>query len=167
MRGQWSRLWMLVARDAAVIGFTLWLWSLALAQPSSWPLGSAVAVLTALCGYLLHEWGHLFGALYKRCVFELPPTPFSSPFLFRFDREQNSRPQFFGMALGGFVSSILTVLFLLIVLPWNLLPSQLTLALTGLGVLATLVIEVPEFLRVWHGAPIPNGAAFVSSPKSG
>jgi len=84
--------------------------------------------------------------------------------LFRFDNIRNSRKQFFSMALGGFASSIVTVAFLLLVLPWSLLASQIALALTALGVLATLVIEVPEFWRVWRGGPLPTGAAFVSQP---
>jgi hypothetical protein len=165
MQGQWRRLAALLTRDAIILGIALWVWSQALAHPGSWPLAVGAAVLTALCGYLLHEWGHLLGALAWRCAFELPPTPFSSPFLFRFIRDRNNRPQFFAMALGGFAASILTVLGLLAALPWTLLASQLTLALTGLGVLATLVIEVPEFLRVWRGAPIPRGAAFISKQE--
>lgn len=167
MQGQWGRLAALTLRDAAIIGLTAWLWSGVLAAGGSplW-LSGLLALLTALCGFLLHEWGHLLGAMSWRCAYVLPSTTFESPFLFRFDRDANTRPQFFAMALGGFVSSILTVGFLLVALPWTLPASQLTLALTGLGVLATLVIEVPEFLRVWRGAPIPDGAAFVSSQKS-
>ena len=35
------------------------------------------------------------------------------------------------------------------------------LVLTALGVIATFIVEVPEFMRVARGGPIPNGAAFV------
>lgn len=165
LTGQWGRLMMLVARDAASIGFTLWVWQLPAVQGGAWLMSAIAALLVTLCGYLLHEWGHLLGALAWRCRFELPRRPFESPFLFRFERDGNTRPQFFAMALGGFVASTLTVIFLALTLPWTLLASQIALTLTAVGVLATLVIEVPEFLRVWNGAPIPNGAAFVSADK--
>lgn len=161
MRGQWGRLSRLVARDAAILGLTLWVWQGSLATPDAWIPAIAAALLTAISGYVLHEWGHLMGALYKRCVFELPATPFETIFLFRFNRDQNTRPQFFSMALGGFVSSIITVIALVVILPWGPLATTLALTLTGLGVIATLIIEVPEFLRVWRGGPIPAGAAFI------
>ena len=43
---------------------------------------------------------------------------------------------------------------------------RVALILTALGVLATLIIEVPEFLRVARGGPIPDGAAFVSDAET-
>lgn len=158
MSGQWDRLVALIARDGAVVALVSWIW---MQQTGSLVLAALTALLTTVAAYLAHEWGHLLGALYKRCAFELPRTPFESPFLFRFNRDANRRDQFFGMALGGFASSILTVLALPLVLPWELLATKLTLVLVGLGVAATLVIEVPEFWRVWRGAPIPDGAAFI------
>jgi hypothetical protein len=161
MRGQWGRLIMLVARDAVILGLTLWVWRWSLTVPEVWGPAIAAALLTAVSGYVLHEWGHLIGALLKRCVFELPATPFETFFLFRFNRDQNTRPQFFSMALGGFVSSIITVIALVVLLPWGVLATALALTLTALGVIATLIIEVPEFMRVWRGGPIPAGAAFI------
>jgi len=161
MQGQWRRVLALLLRDVVVVGVAVLLWESVPRHPESVSLATITALLTTVVGYLAHEWGHLLGALYQRCAFELPRTPFESPFLFRFDREANSRPQFFGMALGGFAASLLTIVILPLVLPWQFLATKITLALVGLGVLATLVIEVPEFVRVWRGAPIPSGAAFV------
>lgn len=165
MRGQWQRLFRLLLRDAVAFAAILLLWRYAL--PLGTPLsraGIAVHALTALAtafaGYLLHEWGHLLGAWISGARFELP-RPFETFFLFRFDNLKSTRPQFFAMALGGFASSLLTVAALVLLLPRGLLASQIALVLTALGVLATLVIEVPEFLRVARGGPIPNGAAFV------
>jgi hypothetical protein len=160
MRGQWRWLWALIARDAVILAITVATWRWAMAAPEAW----APAALAAASGYVLHEWGHLLGALLKRAVFELPATPFETFFLFRFNRDANTRPQFFSMALGGFVASILTVIALLLWLPAGLLATTLALTLTGLGVLATLIIEVPEFWRVARGGPIPSGAAFIKAP---
>jgi len=164
MHGQWKSLLQLAARDGAVVAATMALWH-RLPAPAPVALAALAAVLTTVVGYLVHEWGHLLGALAARASVALPATPFEQLFLFRFDRTANSRPQFFAMALGGFAASILTVAALLIVLPRHTLAGVLALGLVGLGVTATLVIEVPEFWRVWRGAPIPDGAAFVSSPQ--
>jgi hypothetical protein len=167
MRGQWGRLARLAARDAAALALVAALWAVLL---GSAPEGRAAYVaLSVLCavavtglGYLAHEWGHLLGAIAAGAAFELPERAFESPFLFRFDRDRSSRPQFFAMALGGFAASIATVVAFLLLLPEGRLATWLALALLALGVAATLVIEVPEFWRVWRGAPLPDGAAFVS-----
>jgi len=161
MRGQWRKLLTLAARDSVLVALTLWLWA---GPPAGIPMAVLAALATTLVGYLAHEWGHLAGCLVGGARFELPAHPFASPFLFKFDRS-SSRPQFFAMALGGFAASILTVAVLLWLLPWDALAGQVALALVGLGVGATLAIEVPEFLRVWRGAPLPDGAAFVSGDK--
>ena len=165
MRGQWQRLFWLLLRDEAAFAAILLLWRYALQlSPPLSKAGIAVHALTALAtafaGYLLHEWGHLLGAWGSGSRFELP-RPFETFFLFRFDNLNSTRPQFFAMALGGFASSLLTVVALLLLLPGGVLASQIALALTALGVIATFIIEVPEFLRVARGGPIPNGAAFV------
>ncbi|MDB5985054.1 MAG: hypothetical protein JWR16_107 [Nevskia sp.] len=168
MDTQWNRFFALLLRDGLVIAAVLALWSYVLrlgAAHDTWSIGIHIltGLLTVFVAYLMHEWGHLLGAWAARSAFELPGVV-ETFFLFRFDNVRNSRKQFFSMALGGFASSIVTVAFLLLVLPWSLLASQIALALTALGVLATLVIEVPEFWRVWRGGPLPTGAAFVSQP---
>ena len=156
-----SRMLKLAVRDGVVAAATCALWA---APPDGVLLAALAALATTLVGYLLHEWGHLLGALAAGARFALPATPFESPFLFKFDRTGNTRGQFFAMALGGFAASIATVAVLVFVLPPGL-ATWLTLGLVGAGVLATLVIEVPEFWRVWRGGPLPDGAAFVSGPE--
>ena len=163
MRDQWRQLLQLILRDSVAVTLVIYVWQLQGAG------GLALAIITALLttalGYLAHEWGHLLGALAVGARIELPATPFESFFLFRFDRATNTRAQFFAMALGGFAASILSVVLFVLLLPGGGLATYLTLGLVGLGVAATLVIEVPEFWRVWRGGPLPNGAAFVSGPK--
>jgi len=165
MDKQWGRFFMLLLRDALFIVLTLALWqyALQLGKPLSAygiAIHSLTALATAFVGYLIHEWGHLLGAWGSRATFELP-MPFETFFLFRFDNLRSTRPQFFSMALGGFASSIVMVIFLVLALPSGVLATQIALTLTALGVLATFIIEVPEFTRVARGQPIPNGAAFV------
>ncbi|MDP3859929.1 MAG: hypothetical protein Q8Q73_19380 [Stagnimonas sp.] len=168
MYPQRNRLLALLVRDSLLIALTLalWSWTLELGRPQgAGPIAIhlATALMTVLCGYLVHEWGHLCGALLARGQVVLP-RPFESPFLFRFDLHRNSRRQFAWMASGGFVSSLLLVLLLVTVLPYALLASQVALGLVALGVLATFVIEVPEFWGVVvKGGPLPTGAAFVTT----
>jgi hypothetical protein len=163
------RLAWLLLRDGAAAGAVIGLWAVLLQGPDRGAGYLALSILAALLttglGYLAHEWGHLLGALAARSTVALPATPFESFFLFRFDRERNTRAQFFAMALGGFAASIASVALFVLLLPRGLLATQIALALVGLGVAATLVIEVPEFWRVWRGGPLPDGAAFVSGRK--
>ena len=168
MNQQWTRLFALILRDGLLIGVTLalWFWAVEFGKPQgALAIGTHIGagLMTVLCGYLLHEWGHLIGALMARGNVVLP-TMFESPFLFRFDLHRNTRRQFTWMASGGFVSSLLLVAFLVVALPYGLLATQIALGLTALGVLATFVIEVPEFWGVViKGGPLPTGAAFVTT----
>ena len=169
MHKQWNRFFAFLLRDSLIILLlvALWLYTLGLGKPHDlWSVAVhfATGLLTVFVGYLLHEWGHLLGAWAAGGTFVLPATVTETLFLFRFDNVRNTRRQFFSMSLGGFASSILVVAFLVIALPWSLLASWIALTLTAAGVLATLIIEVPEFMGVWRGGPMPTGAAFVSPP---
>jgi hypothetical protein len=169
MNRQWNRLFAFLLRDGAVALLLALLWRATLQQGAPhgagpWALQLGTGLLTVFVGYLLHEWGHLIGAWLAGGHFVLPATVTETMFLFRFDNVRNSRGQFISMSLGGFVSSILVVVALVLALPRNLPASWLALGLTALGVAATLIIEVPEFLGVVRGGPMPKGAAFVSPP---
>lgn len=157
----------LALRDAAVLLVTLAFWaadSLLRNGGGAAAMTAAISagVLTALTGYLVHEWGHLLAARASGSVVHLPER-LASVFLFRFDADRNSRAQFLAMSMGGFVASGLSVALLLKILPLDTTSGIVALALTGLGVLATIVLEFPAFYRVARGAAIPTGAAFVSS----
>lgn len=169
MHRQWNRFFAYLLRDSLIVLLlaALWMLTLNLGQPhAAGPvaLHVATALLTVFVAYLLHEWGHLIGAWAAGGSFVLPATVTETLFLFRFDNVRNSRAQFISMSLGGFISSILVVGFLVAALPRGLLASWIALGLVGLGVLATFVIEVPEFVSVVRGGPMPKGAAFVSPP---
>ena len=169
MDKQWNRFFAFLLRDSLIILLVvaLWLYTLGLGKPHDlWSVAVHVVtgLLTVFVGYLLHEWGHLLGAWAAGGSFVLPATVTETLFLFRFDNVRNSRRQFFSMSLGGFASSILVVAFLFSALPWSLLASWIALSLVAAGVLATFIIEVPEFMGVWRVGPMPTGAAFVSPP---
>ncbi len=156
----------LVLRDAALLAGALALWCAdAALRAESGVLPVVVAVATgagtALCGYLAHEWGHLLGALVGGARVHLPPNAWTV-FLFRFDADCNTRAQFLRMSVGGFAATAVVVALLVAVLPMEALSGRVALGLTALGVVATAVLELPPAWRVWRGAPIPHGAAYVS-----
>lgn len=159
----------LALRDLSILAATGLLWALD-ASLGDGTAATAVAVLagtlTAVCGFLLHEWGHLAGALLVRATVHHPETVFST-FLFQFDSDRNDRRQFLGMSFGGFAASALVVALLLVFLPRDALAGQLALALTLLGVVATVVLEFPPAWRVARGAPIPTGVVYRSSSGDG
>jgi len=159
-------------RDLALLGLTLvlWAWDTSLrAQPSS-ALSVGVALLTgsmtAVCGYLVHEWGHLMGAWAGGSVVHLPDSA-ASTFLFRFDSDRNTREQFLRMSWGGFLASGVSIVVLLLVLPLDTGAARVALVLVATGVAATLILEVPPFRRVARGAAIPTGAADRSAADEG
>jgi len=159
------------ARDAAIGLVTLALWWLdARMQVAGGLAALTVAVLagvmTAYCGYLVHEWGHLLGALSAGSVVHLPERVLSV-FLFQFDSDRNSREQFLRMSMGGFVASAATIAILFAILPLQATSGRLAAFLVVLGVVATFILEVPVAWRVAHGAPIPRGAAYRSSADAG
>ena len=122
--------------------------------------------MTAVCGYLVHEWGHLVGAWAGGSVVHLPESA-ASTFLFRFDSDRNTREQFLRMSWGGFIASGISIVVLLLVLPLDTWAARVALLLVAAGVAATLILEVPPFRRVARGAPIPTGAAYRSAADEG
>ncbi len=162
--------WKTALRDLGLLLLTLGLWRTDAALRASAGSGAtlvavAAGVLATVCGYLVHEWGHLLGAHAGRSLVHLPGG-FASLFLFRFDSDRNTRRQFLLMSAGGFLASALVVALFVCVLPWDALSGRVALVLTGLGVLTTAALELPPAWRVWHGAPIPRGAAYESSRRS-
>jgi len=114
------------------------------------------ALSTVLVAFLAHEWGHLAGAWARRSVL-YPPRGLRSVFVFYFDTERNNGAQFVAMSLGGFVVSALVVALLIVILPLDAWSGRVALALVGIGVIATLILEVPAAWKVARGAPLPRG----------
>lgn len=155
-------------RDVVLLILCVLLWQYTLQQQAaglnSWlsvPLQAGVALLTTLVGFLVHEWGHLFGALaYRARVYA--PHRWYELFLFHFDSRNSTARQFIAMSIGGFIASGIVVAVLLATLPLDTLAGILALAFGSLGVLATFVLEFPTTWRVMRGGPLPTG--FVYEP---
>jgi hypothetical protein len=157
----------MLVRDAALAGLALGAWALDAEVRASIGLaatavGVGAGALAALVGYLAHEWGHLAGARLGGSVVHLPDSA-GSVFLFKFDVDRNGPRQFVWMSLGGFAASALVVALYLAVLPLDALAGRVAILLTALGVLATLVLELPPFFRVLRGGELPRGPAYRSS----
>ncbi len=163
--------WKRAVRDLAVVAATVAVWVidawLRQSGEGGWSLALAalVGAMTAYCGYLVHEWGHLLGALSAGSVVHLPERVLSV-FLFQFDSDRNDSRQFLRMSMGGFVASALAIVFLVAVLPLQAWSGRIAMLLVFLGVVATFILEVPVAWRVAHGAPIPRGAAYRSSASA-
>jgi hypothetical protein len=158
-------LYKLAFRDLLVLAACLGCWALdarvgrASGGALSWASAALSAGVSALVAFLAHEWGHLAGAWLTKSEVYMPRR-LTSLFLFHFDTARNDRRQFLAMSLGGFVASAMVVALVVAFVPLDALAGQVTLALVGLGVLATLVLEVPTALGVHRGAPLPRGAVY-------
>jgi hypothetical protein len=160
--------WKHLVRDAAVIAATLAIWRVdaVLREGAQGTAALAVAalagVMTAYSGYLVHEWGHLLGALSAGSVVHRPERVFSI-FLFQFDSDRNDRRQFLRMSMGGFAASAVSIVLLTLTLPLHAWSGTIAISLVMLGVIATFILEVPVAWQVGRGAPIPRGVAYRSS----
>ena len=158
--------WKHAARDVLFVALTLAVWRLdaearATGSALEWLTAPVAGALTAIAGYLFHEWGHLAAARISGATVRLPERA-SEIFLFNFHSDRNTPRQFLTMSMGGFIASAISIVFLLFVLPLDTLAGKLALALVGLGVLATAILELPPFFKVMRGAPLPRGTAYVS-----
>lgn len=159
----------MLARDVVLVAasFAMLAWSHRLqdaGHAASVFVAGLAGVMLPVSGYLLHEWGHLVGCLLSRSVVHFPPTPLAV-LLFRYDTGVNDRRQFLAMFWGGFVASIFVVAGYFALLEWRYLADKIALTLTTLGVIATLVLEIPEGWGVYRGKDLPRGAAFVNQTK--
>jgi uncharacterized membrane protein len=147
----------MLLRDAVVIVATLalWRWSREL-DAAQGALAIPVAILAgasaAVAGFLLHEWGHLLGALVGGSSVEYPST-IRSIFLFKFG-ESNGRQQYLWMSGGGFAASIVVIAVLAFTLNFHALADWIAIALVVAGVIATFILELPPAWRVFRGAPV-------------
>lgn len=147
----------MMLRDVLVIVATLalWRWSREL-DAAQGALAIPVAILAgasaAVAGFLLHEWGHLLGALASGSTVEYPSTV-RSIFLFKFG-DGNGRRQYLWMSGGGFAASIVVIAVLAATLNFHALADWIAIALVVAGVIATFILELPPAWRVFRGAPV-------------
>lgn len=159
--------WKHALRDIGLVLITLALWRADAAwrhDAGVFPVLIAITAgaMASFVGYLAHEWGHFIGARAGGSVVRLPQSA-AEIFLFNFDSDRNGREQFLLMSCGGFIASGIVVVLFLALLPLPSLSSLIALGLTIAGVIATAALEVPPFVRVYRGGPIPRGSAYVSA----
>ncbi len=153
-----------VVRDGAVLALTALAWTAErhVQADGGWIAAAAsiaAGTATALAGFVIHEWGHLAGALASGSTVHFPGR-LAAPLLFHFDTARNDRRQFLRMSYGGFAASALALAVLIAALPIDRLAGRIAAVLAGLGTLVSLVAEVPTAVRVARGAPLPSGYAF-------
>lgn len=156
--------WRFVLRDAAVVAVTATAWQLdgrLRAQGDGVALAVAVSagLLTALVGFLAHEWGHLAGSLATGSVVHFP-RGLAHVFLFHFDARANSRRQFLWMSAGGYLATLVAVGGILALCPLDAWSGRVAVALAGAGMVVTFALEVPITLHVARGGPPPDGAVY-------
>jgi hypothetical protein len=139
--------WKLAARDGAIAAAAALAWWLAAplsADPGA--LGDLSGVLVGLAfgagAYLLHEWGHLLGALASGSAVR-PAASLLSPFVFAFDSRRSSRRQFLIMSFAGFAGTAAALWFAYALLPGDLLASRVARGTVLFLALLGVVLEVP------------------------
>jgi hypothetical protein len=159
--------WKMAFRDVLLVMLTIVLWGVdaGFRGADGWVAG-VVAVgaglMAAVCGFLVHEWGHFLGARTGGSSIHRSDRVLDV-FLFRFDSDANNRSQFLKMSFGGFLASAAVVVLYAVMLPADALSGKIALLLVALGVVATFILEFPVAWRVARGAPLPQGAAYKSA----
>ena len=141
----------LAVRDLAFLAavFGLW-WLAARATAGSGPgadfLGVVVGLGLGASAYLIHEWGHLTGALLSGSHVEAPRS-LGSISLFSFDSKQNSRGQFLAMSFAGFAMTGVALLVAYGALPEGQLATRVARGAVLFLTALTVFIEFP--LVIW------------------
>lgn len=126
-------------------------------------LGALTGIAVTLTAFLAHEWGHWLGAALSGARVERPASP--SPFLFHFDVGTSTRAQFLWMSCGGYLASALALAAIAAWADLGAPSGVVALALSSLGVLVTLALELPTTIGVVRGGPLPTGAVYVERPR--
>jgi len=150
-------------RDGTIIAISLALWWL-LAERSSgsgWLAdfsGVAVGLLFGVSAYVLHEWGHLLGALATRSRVAVSRN-LRSGFMFSYPAEGNSLGQFLVMSFSGFAATALVVWAYHVHLPDGLLATRVARGSSLVLAFLTLVLEFPLVLLSLRQRTVPGLAA--------
>lgn len=142
-------------RDLAIVAIALGAWWLAADHSrDTGPLADFTGFVAGLAvgatGFVLHEWGHLAGALASRSAVR-PARRLGTPFIFHFDVRRNSLGQFLATSVGGFAATAAIVAAFHLYLPDDLLASRIArgaaLFLAFLGVTLELPLVAVALVR--------------------
>ena len=153
----------LFVRDLVIVGLTVLVWQLAASASTDPGLRGDVAgvlagVTIGVCGYLLHEWGHLLGALAAGSAVR-PGRSLASGFLFSFDAHRNTRRQFIALSLGGWTATAVVLWAVYALLPDGLFAARVARGFVAANVLLVVLIEIPLViyaLLTGHVPPVEN-----------
>ncbi|MEM9668351.1 MAG: hypothetical protein AAF950_05450 [Pseudomonadota bacterium] len=138
------------ARDAAILAMTVIAWVLLGPLSASEGLaadmaGAGLGLSAGICGWLVHEWGHLSVGTLAGAKFRTPER-LSSVYLFGFDKDENTKAQFLLMASGGFAATGVCVWASLAALPEGWMATSVLRGLMLLQVAVIGLLELPGFL---------------------
>ncbi len=159
----------LAVRDALFIAATLAGWHYAAHWSAESSMrgdiaGVVLGVAVATCFLLLHEWGHLLGALATASRVHAPRR-LTSRFLFSFDTQANTRRQFAIMSLSGFVITAIAVAVVYTQLPPALLATRVARGLVMVLAALTVFLEVPLLLYGLFARSLPPIEVFKPAPQ--
>ncbi len=161
----------LAIRDLLLVALLVGFWLLtAELSAGAGPLSDFFGLLAGLglgvSAYLLHEWGHLLGALATRSVVHAPDR-LSSRFLFSFDSKANSRRQFLTMSLCGFAVTGVALLLAHTALPEGQLATRVARGAVLFLTFLLVFIELPLFLWALIRGDLPPVETFDSHREAG
>lgn len=159
----------LLARDLSILALTALIWHLGAAASAHPGMRGDVAGVLAgatigICAYLVHEWGHLLGAVFSGSTVR-PGRTLAAGFLFSFDSRANTRRQFLTMSFAGWLATALALWMVYARLPADLFASRVACGVVAANVLLVIVVEVPLVvysLLTGRVPPVENQA--VASP---
>lgn len=168
--GRLAALGKFVLRDGVIVLAAVAAWGFfASASAGQGPAADVSGVICGMLGgavaFVLHEWGHLLAGLAAGGTFPVAKD-LKTPFLFDIDPD-NSVRQFTIMSIGGFVVTMLGILFVYTQLPGDLLATRVVRGVVLFLASLTLFLEVPLLLfTIWSG-DIPEVASVATAPSGG
>jgi hypothetical protein len=161
----WSKF---ALRDLAIVATAALVWRYAAALsagfgPASDLAGVVAGFLVGLSGFVLHEWGHVLGAVAVGAVVH-PNTRLNSGFLFSFDTRTSTLRQFLVMSVGGFVVTGALLLVVYRVLPEPLFATRVARGLALFLASLTVLLEFPLVAVALLTGRAPAQAAVLDPP---
>jgi hypothetical protein len=151
------------ARDIAFVLVSIGVWLLLAGRSEGVGVvadfaGVAAGAMLGICAYLMHEWGHLLGALVTRSRVKAARS-LRAGFIFSFDARENSMTQFVIMSFSGFVATAAVVWAYYVYLPDGLLATRVARGVVLLLALGGIAVEFPLLLFALRKRAIPGAVS--------
>jgi len=157
-------------RDLAIVMTTILVWHFAAAAsagsgPASDLAGVVAGFLVGASGFVLHEWGHVVGAVVAGAAIH-PNSHLKSGFLFSFDTEKSSLMQFLVMSVGGFLVTGALLWLVYGILPDALFATRVARGLALFLTSLTVLLEFPLVAIALIKGRAPAQAAVLDPPPA-